>query len=328
MAIQTKQIHKELRLAGRILRLGPKVMSPRMLRLSNRFLDTFAAGHALTRKSLYRQTFIARPDGTRLRLAIYAPRKPQAHQAGMLWLHGGGYAIGVPEIDVHFANMMTELGCVVVMPDYTRSTEAPYPAAFDDCCMALRWLRDHAAELHVDDDQLFVGGDSAGGGLAAAVCLHARDQGDVAVAAQFPLYPMLDDRPTATNADNDAPVWNTAANVPAWQMYLQGVKDVPAYAAPARCKDLAGMPPAMSFVGSIDPFLAETTAYMEGLQAAGIETCFQVFDGCFHGFDIIFGHTKVGKHARLLFRNCVAYARRYFRKPQPKGADADHQEMR
>lgn len=319
MAIKAKQIHKELRLAGCILRLGPKTMSPRMLRLSNRFLDAFAAGHALTRKSRYRETFIPRPDGTRLRLVIYVPKDPQEHMAGMLWMHGGGYAVGVPEIDVHFANMMTEQGCVVVMPDYTRSTEAPYPAAFEDCCLALRWLRDHAEALHVASDQLFVGGDSAGGGLAAAVCLHARDKGDVAVAAQFPLYPMLDDRPTTTNADNDAPAWNTAANVPAWKMYLHGLDDVPPYAAPGRCTDLRGMPPAFSFVGSIDPFLAETTAYMEGLQAAGIETCFQVFDGCFHGFDIMFGWTKVGRQARLLFRNGLAYARKYLRKPQPEG---------
>jgi len=318
--IRNRQIHRELRLAGCIIRLGPKKMSPRMLRLCNRFLDTFAAGHALTRQSLYRQMWIERPDGTKLRLAIYAPKKTQKDMAGMLWIHGGGYAIGVPEIDVHFANMLTELGCLVVAPDYTRSTRAPYPAAFDDCCLALRWLRDHAAELNVSSEQLFVGGDSAGGGLAAAVCLHARDKGDVAIAAQFPLYPMLDDRPTATNADNDAPVWNTASNIPAWEMYLRGLKEeIPAYAAPARCADMSGMPPAMSFVGDIDPFLAETTAYMEALQKAGVETSFQVFDGCFHGFDILFGWTKVGKHARLLFRNSVAYARKYFRKPQPEG---------
>ena len=91
MAIKVKQIHRELRLAGCILRLVPKTMSPGMLRFSNRFLDAFAAGHALPRKSLYRESFIQRPDGTRLRLVIYAPKNPQEHMAGMLPMHGGGH---------------------------------------------------------------------------------------------------------------------------------------------------------------------------------------------------------------------------------------------
>ena len=139
----------------------------------------------------------------------------------MLWIHGGGYAIGTPEQSRATARrLVAATDCVVALPDYRLSTQAPCPAALHDRYDALLWLRDHADELGIASDQLVVGGDSAGGGLTAAVTLLARDRGEVAVAFQVPLYPMIDDRPTASSCDDDAPVWNTAIDEAAWDLHL------------------------------------------------------------------------------------------------------------
>ena len=133
----------------------------------------------------------------------------------------------------------------------------------DDCYAALLYLRSHAAALGVRSDQLMVGGESAGGGLCAAVCIRARDEGTVNVAFQMPLYPMLDDRDTETSRDNHGRGWNTRRNHLAWRLYLRGSDraDLPPYAAPARLTDFSGLPPAYSFVGDGEPFYAETVRY-------------------------------------------------------------------
>ena len=101
---------------------------------------------------------------------------------------------------------------VVVSPGYRLALAAPYPAALDDCYAALLYMKSHAAGLGVRVDQLMVGGESAGGGLCAALCIKARDTGAVNVAFQMPLYPMLDDRDTETSRDNHGKMWNTRRN--------------------------------------------------------------------------------------------------------------------
>ena len=119
---------------------------------------------------------------------------------GVLWLHGGGYAVGMKEM-VHMSRavgLVKRFGVVVLAPGYRLSLQSPYPAAMDDCYAALLYLKEHAAALGVRSDQIMVGGESAGGGLCAAVCIRARDTGEVNVAFQMPLYPMLDDRDTET----------------------------------------------------------------------------------------------------------------------------------
>ena len=130
-------------------------------------------------------------------------------------------------------------------------------------------------------DKIFVGGNSAGGGMTAALTLYARDRGEVNIAFQMPLYPMLDDRPTKTSKNNDAPVWNTKSNIAAWKLYLgddYGTDMVSKYAAPARETDFSGLPPTLTFIGSIDPFLAETKSYVEALRAAGVPVEFRIFE--------------------------------------------------
>ena len=266
--------------------------------------------------------WISRPDGSRLRLCIYSPLIPKSQVPGLLWIHGGGYAMGIPEMDhLRIRRFIAASGCVVVAPDYRLSSQSPYPAALEDCYAALLWLKTHGGEYGMREDQIMVGGNSAGGGLTAALSLYARDRGEVAIAYHMPLYPMLDDRmETASSRENDAPVWNSESNRIAWRLYLgdqAGGPDVPAYAAPARAADLTGLPPTCTFVGSIDPFRDETLAYVEKLTADGIPVNFREFPGCFHAFEIICPRSTVAREAWTFLLESFSYAVDHYFSSQP-----------
>ncbi len=253
----------------------------------------------------------------RMRVLILKPKNASAKVPGVLWLHGGGYATGVPEMAfMSRARDLAKMGAVVVSPAYRLSWKAPYPAAFDDCYETLLWLKEHADELGIDDSRIYVGGESAGGGLAAAVCLSARDRGDVKIAYQMPLYPMLDCIDTASSRDNHGRVWNTKRNHSAWKMYLKGLscdrKDVPCTASPSRCDDLHGLPPAYTFVCEGEPFLDETLAYVNGLKAAGVRAVCRVYPGNMHAFDMMNPWSKLSKDAAHDFRRAYRYAEKHF----------------
>jgi acetyl esterase/lipase len=267
------------------------------------------------------QHYVLRPDGSMLRLCVYTPKVRRDNVPGLLWLHGGGYALGTPEQDASFIKRFVDAsGCVVVSPDYRLTLEAPYPAAFDDCYQGLLWLKDHGERFGMRSDQIMVGGDSAGGGLAAAVALKARDTADVAVAFQMPLYPMLDDRQDTPSAiDNDAPIWNTASNRLAWRLYLEGKAGddaVSPYAAPARATDLTGLPETCTFVGGIDPFRDETLAYLTALRAAGVTVHAEVFPGCFHSFDFMGAYSRPAKRANRFLMDTFRHAVEHCFAPQ------------
>ncbi|MCL1802304.1 MAG: alpha/beta hydrolase [Eubacteriaceae bacterium] len=322
MGIKMSMIHPDLRVAAQAI----KIMLPKYTKESLKSpapISSRLLGKASSKLS-YEQVYIKRKDGTSLRLCVYGPRKASRGVPGLLWLHGGGYALGVPEQDEPFIRKFIEASkCIAVAPDYTLSGTKPFPAAFDDGYEALLWLSRNGEKYGMNSEQIFVGGDSAGGGLAAAICLCARDRGEVSVAFQMPLYPMLDDRPTASNTGNEAPVWDSDANSLAWQQYLAEAYEtgnVSAYAAPARAHSYENLPPAATFVGSLDPFHDETIAYVENLRANGIEVRFKVFEGCFHAFDIFGKFTKVGKEANAFIMDAFNYAvSNYFAK-QPGAA--------
>ena len=244
---------------------------------------------------------------------VLKPTKPRADAPGVLWIHGGGYATGMKEMVFmsRAVDLVERYGAVVVSPGYRLSWRAPYPAALDDCHAALLWIRDHAVELGVNPAQLMVGGESAGGGLTAALCLLARDRGEVAVAYQMPLYPMIDNLDTATSADNHNKVWNTRSNHVGWRLYLRkNAKrtDVSPYAAPARAKDLSGLPPAYTFVCTGEPFYAETLAYVDGLRAAGVRAELDVYERLYHAFDMLDPDLPESQLARERFCEDFAWA--------------------
>jgi acetyl esterase/lipase len=227
------------------------------------------------------------------RVVLYEPASRTRPSGALLWIHGGGLVMGRPEqANTWCSTLAAELGILVVSVDYRLAPEHPFPAGLTDCVTALRWLHDQADDLGVDPDRIAVGGDSAGGGLAAALCQRNRDEGGPPVCFQLLNYPMLDDR-TVLRADHDGRgefIWTPRSNRFGWSASLGGppsAADLPAHAAPARTTDLTGLPPAWIGVGDLDLFHDEDVDYAERLLAAGVACELHVEPGMFHGADQI-----------------------------------------
>ncbi len=257
----------------------------------------------------------SRNGGPPIRVRIYRPSAAAGPLPVMLYFHGGGYVHGVPEqFGSSIKDFIETEPCIIVAPDYRKAAQWPYPAAFDDCYDTLLWIRDHAVSLGGRADRFIVSGPSAGGGLAAAVSLKATDTGDATIAFQMPLYPMIDDRWNSASAvGNNAPVWDEKANRLAWSRYLDGVENVTPYAAPARCTDYTKLPPTITFVGGLEPFRDETKTYVENLRRANVPVEFEIFDGAFHGFDLMVPNAPISRRAnRFVMENFRKFVRRYF----------------
>ncbi len=258
---------------------------------------------------------IIQSDGEDLELYIIKPtiqRKPKDQTPGILWIHGGGYITGMAKT-IYFSraiDLVKKYGAVVITPEYRLSKKAPYPAALHDCYASLQYLYQHAELLSINEKQLMIGGESAGGGLAIATCMMARDLGEIKIAYQMPLYPMIDDRDTESSRDNHAPVWNTKRNHKAWSVYLRDLKnqDIPYLAAPARQTDYENLPPAYTFVGDIEPFYCETLTYIKNLQKAGVEAKVDVYPNWFHAYDIAYPFKEQSKRAISEFEKQYLYA--------------------
>jgi acetyl esterase/lipase len=209
----------------------------------------------------------------------------------LLWIHGGGLVLGRPETDHAWCSRIAdELGVVVVSVRYRLAPEHPFPAGLDDCAFALHWLHDRADELGIDPARIAVGDASAGGGLAAALCQRAHDEGRVPIAFQLLVYPMLDERTTLRRERDIRSVfgWTPRSNRFGWSSYLgsrPGEHRPPPYAVPARRADLAGLPPAWIGVGDLDLFLDEDRAYAARLRAGGAACELEVVPGMYHGAD-------------------------------------------
>lgn len=255
--------------------------------------------------------------GPNIRVRIYRPENNTERLPVMLYIHGGGYALGNPEQngDV-IKKFIDKRPCVVVAPGYRRSQTEPYPAAFNDCYDTLLWIRDNADAINVDANKLMVGGHSAGGGLTAAVTLKARDTKDCKIAFQMPIYPMIDDRHNKESSQFESPAWGVKSNHIGWNLYLKDLhkkkQEIPAYAAPARNKDYTNFPPTFTFVGGIEPFRDDTIEYVEALKQYNIPVKFKLFEGCYHGFEIAQPETQVSKNAmNFLYKTYAEYYDKY-----------------
>ena len=228
--------------------------------------------------------------------------KPGAKRPGILHTHGGGYVLGSAASGIRsLQDIAKELDCAIVTVDYRLAPETPYSGSIEDNYAGLRWLHEHAEELGVDPARVAVMGESAGGGHAALLALTARDRGQVPLAFQCLVYPMLDDR-TGSTREVPSPIgtllWTAASNRFGWRSFLgqePGGPTAPSGAVPARVADLAGLPPAFIGVGSIDLFVDEDIEYARRLIAAGVPTELLVVPGAFHGFDGIAADTSVAK---------------------------------
>ena len=269
-------------------------------------------------------------DGRMIHTLVLRHRQDSALSAepsiGILWLHGGGYKMGFPSLVYISAAMdlLEKFNVTVFVPRYRLSGKAPYPAALNDAYDTLLYMKENAERLRIRKSQIMVGGESAGGGLTAALCIYARDVrenriqaplpdgrsalqrplGKVNIAYQIPLYPMIDDRDTETNKNNNGKVWNTKKNRAAWLKYLRSTYpaeimkaseaerpkmvpavSVPPYAAPARLTDYHGLPPCYTFVARGEAFYAETLSFVEHLKAAGVPAIVDVHEVSEHAFD-------------------------------------------
>jgi acetyl esterase/lipase len=216
-------------------------------------------------------------------IRLHRPPGATGSAPGMLWIHGGGLLIGTAaQDDAICRRFARELGITVAAVDYRLAPEHPYPVPLEDCYAALTWLAGLPA---VDPRSVVIAGASAGGGLTAALALLARNRGEIDVAAQVLVYPMLDDRSsTAEGIDGSGHrLWTQTSNRYGWSSYL-GDAD-PNVAVPSRREDLSGLPPAWLGVGTLDLFHDEDVAYAERLRAAGVPCQLEIVDGAFHGFD-------------------------------------------
>lgn len=220
---------------------------------------------------------------------VHRPRGSAPPAPAMLWVHGGGTVMGSAAQEDRFCRKLANFTDVaVVAVDHRLAPEYPYPAPLEDCYTALQWL---ARQPWVDPARVAVGGASAGGGFAAAVAQRAHDRGDVELALQMLVYPMLDDR---TPADSRRRVmWTARDNRIAWQWYLAGAD--PEAAVPARRADLSGLAPAWIGVGTLDLFHDECRAYVHRLRDAGVDVHQEIAEGAFHAFDLIAPNTSVAQ---------------------------------
>jgi acetyl esterase/lipase len=226
-----------------------------------------------------------------VRVRVHRPKGVAGDLPCIYWMHGGGLVLGNAEgDDARFDRWCTMFGCVGVSVDYRLAPEHRYPVPLDDCYAGLAWVHEHAADLGVDRAGIGIGGASAGGGLAAGLALLARDRGELAVAFQLLVYPMIDDRQITASSQWIDPIWPPSANTFGWSAYLGAAKggaDVPAYAAAARATDLAGLPPTLISVGAIDGFSDEDIDFAVRLRHAGVPVELHVYPGAPHGFDAL-----------------------------------------
>ncbi len=222
-------------------------------------------------------------------IRIYRPRRPaDGPRPLVVEIHGGGFLLGsIDMMDPWCQNVAAGIDSVIVSVEYRLAPENPFPAGLEDCYAALSWAAKNAKELGVDPQRIAIAGQSAGGGLAAATALLARDRGGPALCLQLLEIPELDDRleTPSMKAFDDTPLWNRPNAVWSWKHYLgpDHDGDVSQYAAPARAEDLSDLPPAYVSTMEFDPLRDEGITYALRMMQAGVSVELHSFPGTFHG---------------------------------------------
>ena len=286
------RVDKEL---GPLLQLFPSVQfSLETLAATREKVNQMAALAAATVRedvALEERHVPATGSAPSVRMLICTPKGCAENHPAILFLHGGGYVTGCPELDLQrLTSWAVACQSTVVSVDYRLAPETPYPGPLEDCYAALKWLHAHAPELGVDSARIAVAGESAGGGLAAALALLASDQRQVRLSLQLLIYPMLDDRTgsiTPRNPHTGQYLWTAESNRFGWQCHLghaPGGEGESAYAAPARAQDVSGLPPTFIAVGDLDLFVDESLDYARRLLGSGVPTELHIYPGAYHGF--------------------------------------------
>ncbi len=224
-------------------------------------------------------------------LCIYRPEGTRDRLPCVYHIHGGGFVSGSAKMfEAQHRKICAQHRCSVIGVDYRLAPETAFPGPIEDCYAGLAWAVRNAEELSFDPARIGVMGESAGGGLAAALALLARDRGEYSLAFQHLIYPMLDDRTCAGEPHPFAGefIWTSGNNRFGWAALLgcePGGSDVSPYAAPARAIDLSRLPPTFISTGALDLFVEEDVEYARRLIRAGVPVELHVYAGAFHGFD-------------------------------------------
>jgi acetyl esterase/lipase len=303
----------ELRHRG--LYIGMSTRNNLSLRLGRRRLLAAAAAGIIADGVEIRTEYVpASPEHPAVRVLIQESTDRPRPSGALVWIHGGGLVMGCAEQSLELCSRFAaELGIVVISVDYRLAPENPFPAGLDDCAVVLDWVAEHADRLGIARSHIAVGGDSAGGGLAACLAQLALDRGGPPICFQLLQYPMLDDR-TALRTDRDAIVWSRTSNRYAWSAYLAHpvTQNEPRpYASAARRDDLTGLPPAWIGVGTIDLFHDEDVDYANRLRAAGVPCELHVVPGMYHAAE----HVAPTAPSMRAFRDAMCAALRSAMQP-------------
>lgn len=300
-------VHPELRPFGRQMLAMANSMrfSPAFLAMVRKAQGPMPGGKPVRSDVTITEQRVPVPGGAPDVLVYLVNAKAGASRPAIVHTHGGGFILGSAKSDLRqLQDMAAELDCVIATVEYRLAPETRYTGSIEDNYAALRWVHAHAEELGVDTKRIAVMGESAGGGHAALLALTARDRGEVPLAFQMLVYPMLDDRTGSSRAPGPnigSIAWNAEANRFGWESFLgqkPGTTRVPAAAVPARVENLAGLPPSFIGVGGIDLFVDEDIEYAQRLSRAGVATELLVVPGAFHGFDIFAAETAIAKRFR------------------------------
>tara|TARA_Y100000768_G_scaffold385020_1_gene370208 strand:+ start:3490 stop:4395 length:906 start_codon:yes stop_codon:yes gene_type:complete len=248
-------------------------------------------------------------DGPDVRCLLYVPEGIEKSKcAAYLHIHGGGYILGSPEgSDLQNLVTASKLGIIILSVDYRLAPENPIPAPLDDCYAALSWLHENSERLSIDRSRIGIGGESAGGGLAASLAIKARDLGQYNICYQSLTYPMLDDRTGSCENPGDPLVgefvWTREFNMYAWNSYLKG-SNREAPQVPARLERFDDLPPTWMFTVSLDLFRDENIRYAHKLMSAGVSCDLVVYPGACHAFQRI-ENSELAKRYRNDFINAL-----------------------
>ncbi|MBC2580960.1 alpha/beta hydrolase [Clostridium sp. DJ247] len=230
-------------------------------------------------------------DGEEIEIQVFEPHNIEDNAPCLVYYHGGGFILRVFEYQISFIREYSlKVGCKVIFVDYRLAMDYPFPTAVEDCYTALKWIYENANNLGIDTNKIAVGGDSAGGALAAAVTQMVRDRKGPTICFQMLCYPVTDSRQITESAKmfDDTPVWDSNLNALMWEFYLKnGDKGIREYASPMEAKSFKDLPPAYVEVAEFDPLRDEGIAYANALSENDVEVKLVQTKRTVHAYDMI-----------------------------------------